>query len=233
MRRNRGKAGLGTGGAVLILIAIVVVAYVAVPSFQVWLNGVFSGVKGWWNQNYGNYLTLRITYEDGSIKDYSPSSGLSQSIMDVSTNKQISSIALRIAVTPTYTGTMQSWVVTGSILKVILQGTTTVKTLTSNSCNKTSTSIIASGTEYNYTVGTWSPSGIQSWMTYTEGTTYTLSFVPSTISMTITFSDGTSQTQQATPLTVNWNFKYQSTAGPAGPAFTSLSVSFSQSSTYV
>jgi len=110
-KRNRANRGEGAALVVILLIAIVVVAYFAVPTFKTWVNNLLSQVSGGSFTGFG----VTIYYEDGTTEVIEPSA-LAISDMSVMYNgKAISKLVWDLWIKVSYTSNVSTNSVTGTI----------------------------------------------------------------------------------------------------------------------
>jgi len=108
---ERAKKGQGALAIVLILAAILIVAYVAIPSFQAWINSLLNQISG------GNFTGFGMTiyYTDGTSKHIDPSPVTITSMSVSYLGKGISKIVFEVWLKVTYNGQVSSNTVSGTM----------------------------------------------------------------------------------------------------------------------
>jgi hypothetical protein len=188
------------------------------------------GIPTWRAQSASSYATLTVTYTDGTSKIFdSRQQAIGQAIIDLSTGKTVSSINTNLNIIPTFTGTVQSYTVSGSLgvqIKDVTTGATVYDSGAMALSPVTPLPTLSSGSSSIIASSTISGSGLQSLYSGWKVTdTYALVDYFSNVKVTITFTDGSQASQTAASGSITWQFKYQSDY-----SFTSLSVTFSLSS---
>lgn len=176
------------------------------------------------------YLTLTVNYTDGTTRVFdSRSQNLRQTIVDASTGLTVSSINTNLVIIPVFTGTIQSYTVTGSLSVHILNVQANSKVFDSGilPLNPTSHPTLVSGSSSIISSSTVTASALQSLYTgWSTSNTYALVDSFANVKVTLTFTDSTQLSQTVASGQISWNFVYHS-----DNTFTSLSVVFSLSTT--
>jgi len=177
-----------------------------------------------------SYATVVVTYSDGSSKTFDSRMQVAeQAIVDPNNGKTVSAINTNLNIIPTFTGTVQSYTVSGSLGVQIKDLTTGATVYDSGAMALSPVSplpALSSGSPSVIASSTISGSGLQSLYSGWKVTdTYALIDYFSNVKVTITFTDGSQASQTAASGSITWQFKYQSDY-----SFTSLSVTFSLSS---
>jgi len=177
-----------------------------------------------------SYATVTVTYSDGSSKTFDSRMQVAgQSIVDPSSGKTVSTINTNLNIIPTFTGTVQSYTVSGSLgvqIKDLTTGSTVYDSGTIALSPVTPLPTLSSGSPSVIASSTITGSGLQSLCPSWKTTdTYALVNYFSNVKVTITFADGSQASQTAASGSITWQFKYQSDY-----SFTSLGVTFSLSS---
>jgi len=200
---------------------IIVVLSLAALLFFAYSTAQDSGTQG---NDYGSSMQVTVTYTDGSQQVFhSGNYPIGMTIVDPSTGKTVSSIKVEVYVTPVYTGTIQSYSVSGTFRMKITDGTQAVYDTGSVNIQPISPlPKLTSGAPVVITSSTVSASTIESlYGQWQHGKTYTMSWAVESFTMSATFSDGKTQSRSAQPIGMSWSFRYESPA-----TLSSVSLSF-------
>ena len=189
------------------------------------------GIPAWQAQSSSSYATLTVNYTDGTSKTFDSRSQVTgQTIIDSDTGKTVSSINTNLNIIPTFTGTIQSYTVTGSLSSAIRNAQTGVDVYYSGKIDLGLVyplPTLVSGSPSIISSSTVSASGLQAlYSGWSVSNTYTLRDEFYNVKVTITFTDGSQLSQTVASGSISWNFQYQSSN-----TFSSLSVNFALSYT--
>jgi hypothetical protein len=233
---SKNRKTVQSSNANLFIVVIFVAAMLLIAALVV--NGYIS-IQGP-SQGLSTYVIARVAHTDGTVSAYTLyPSPVALTMIDTGgggggtsgtspTPKAATSVEFDMYATPTFTGTVQSWTISGTYCFGLSEGQsiTTVGQLLwkSQSYNlgqfgaglgsgvATEVAAFNSTTAYIQSIyNGWQPNINYYWFTQFNGP----------VSMTLTFSDGSTATLSASVSTVSWEFNY---ASPA--TFTSLSFSW-------
>jgi hypothetical protein len=178
------------------LYALLIIAVLGL--FLFWQTGTYEKM---FPAQTTSYAQVVFNYEDGTSEVFRSDQNLpGLTITTLTGTTPIRDIVFTIYVTPTYTGTMQSYNLGGSVKLDLKEGTSpyTLKYSNTEAVKKLTSSptTIASGQEVAVYTRTYTADQIQSWNGDWREIGYQLLWTGS-VSMTITFSDGSTATETA------------------------------------